>query len=101
MLKLKHLQPIDICLFAVLGELGSLTAAAARLDMPYSSAFRSLRKLEAWAGRQLLDRSTKPLKLSTEGINFLPSARQMLVSQDEIAAELRLWKYATRGSRGV
>lgn len=88
-MKFNDLQIGDVRLFAAVTESGGLIAGAALLDIPSSSASRSLRRLEAWAGRPLFDRRTKCLELTPDGITFLSSARQMLDNQDKIAAELR------------
>lgn len=95
-MKFNDVQLADIRLFAALTEAGSLTAAAAFLNVPSSSASRSLKRLETWVGRSLLDRSTKLLKLTDEGSNFLPSARKMLFNQDQLVAELH-----SRGPRNL
>lgn len=88
-MKFNDLQIGDIRLFAAITESGSLNAGAALLDIPSSSASRSLRRLEAWAGRPLFDRRAKGLQLTADGVTFLPSARQMLDNQDKITASLR------------
>jgi DNA-binding transcriptional LysR family regulator len=67
---------------------GSLTAAAARLDLTPAAVSKSLARLEAQLGVRLVQRSTRRLALTAEGETFLAKARAGLQLLDEAAAEL-------------
>lgn len=83
------LQLKDIRAFFAVAELGIFIKFAAPLSIPPFSASKVLRRLEDWAGRFLLDRSTKFLSLIAKGMTFFLSTCQILDHQDKITAGLR------------
>jgi DNA-binding transcriptional LysR family regulator len=67
---------------------GSLTAAAATLGLTGSAVGKSISRLEARLGVQLLHRTTRRLDLTTEGEAYLASCRRILDELDETEALL-------------
>lgn len=74
------LRTDDLHVFVLTAELGSLSAAARRLELSPAVASAALKRLEASLGRRLLVRSTRSLRLTAEGEQYLPHARAALHS---------------------
>jgi len=70
----------DIALFVRTAELGSLSAAARELDCSPAVASAALKRLEAQLQVRLLLRSTRSLRLTVEGEQYLAHARAALAS---------------------
>ena len=77
---LKMLRTDDLQVFVLTAELGSLSAAARRLELSPAVASAALKRLEAGLGCRLLVRSTRSLRLTGEGEQYLPHARSALQS---------------------
>lgn len=77
---LKMLRTDDLHVFVLTAELGSLSAAARRLELSPAVASAALKRLEASLGCRLLVRSTRSLRLTGEGEQYLPHARAALQS---------------------
>lgn len=77
---LKMLRTDDLQVFVLTAELGSLSAAARRLELSPAVASAALKRLEAQLGCRLLVRSTRSLRLTGEGEQYLPHARAALQS---------------------
>ena len=65
-------------------DLGSLTAAANKLNMSRAMATRYVASLEKSLGVRLLHRSSRSLGLTSAGNDVLPYCRQILALNDEI-----------------
>lgn len=72
------LRTDDLQVFVLTAELGSLSAAARRLELSPAVASAALKRLEAGLGCRLLVRSTRSLRLTAEGEQYLPHARSAL-----------------------
>jgi len=70
----------DLALFVRTAELGSLSAAARELDCSPAVASAALKRLEAQLQARLLLRSTRSLRLTAEGEQYLAHARAALLS---------------------
>lgn len=70
----------DLALFVRTAELGSLSAAARELDCSPAVASAALKRLEARLQVRLLLRSTRSLRLTAEGEQYLAHARAALRS---------------------
>ena len=70
----------DLELFVRTAELGSLTAAAKALDWSPAAASAAIKRMESEWGAPVFVRSTRSLRLSTEGERMLPHIRQALQS---------------------
>lgn len=64
--------------FVEVADRGSLSAAAAHLDMSRAMVSRYLAELEEWVGVRLLHRTTRRLSLTPAGAETLPRCRRML-----------------------
>lgn len=71
--------------FVTIVERGSLTRAADALRMSPTMVSTYLKRLEAYLGQKLLDRTTRRIDLTREGRRFLDAARRILT--DVKAAE--------------
>jgi DNA-binding transcriptional LysR family regulator len=69
-----------MAIFAKVVELNSFSAAAAELGLGKSVISHHVRALEAHAGAQLLNRSTRSLALTEQGRHFYDCCQQMLVA---------------------
>ena len=65
-------------------DLGSLTAAANKLDMSRAMATRYIAALEKSLGSRLLHRSSRSLGLTSAGNDILPYCRQILALTDDM-----------------
>ena len=63
---------------------GSLSQAANALGLELPEASRMVRQLEKELGFELLDRKTKPAKLSPRGFRILPVARDYVLSYERL-----------------
>lgn len=70
----------DLALFIRTAELGSLSAAARELDISPAVASAGLKRLEGQLQARLILRSTRSLRLTPEGEQFLVHARNALHS---------------------
>ena len=84
------------CLIAVV-EHGSLSRAAAQLEMAVSSVSRKLDGLEAQLGARLLVRSSRHVVLTDAGERFLPRARNILAELAEGQAAVQETESEPRG----
>jgi DNA-binding transcriptional LysR family regulator len=84
----------DVRLFLAVAELGSLSAAARRLNVGQPTVSRRLAELEEQLGYPLFDRSVEGTKLTARAERLLEPARRMA----EWAAELQ--RAADRGEPG-
>ncbi|MGK8709622.1 LysR family transcriptional regulator [Metapseudomonas otitidis] len=73
----------DLSLFVCTADRGSLSAAARELDISPAVASAALKRLEAKLETRLLIRSTRSLRLTPEGEQFLVHAREALRSLEE------------------
>jgi DNA-binding transcriptional LysR family regulator len=75
-------------LFVLAAEKLNISAAGRDLGLAPSVASAWMAKLEKCIGADLLHRSTRKVALSTEGIEFLPYARDMIAQEDAARAAL-------------
>jgi DNA-binding transcriptional LysR family regulator len=80
--ELRHLR----ALVAIAAE-GTITGAAARLTMTQPALSRTLRQLEQRVGAQLVERSTRHLRLTPTGETFHARAVNILAAVDDALAE--------------
>ena len=65
--------------FISLGRTLSFTRAAEERNITQSAFSRRIKSLESWAGVALIDRASFPVKLTPEGEQFLPVAKEAVV----------------------
>ncbi len=75
-------------LFVLAAEKLNISAAGRELGLAPSVASAWMAKLEKSVGADLLHRSTRKVVLSTEGVAFLPYARDILAREDAARAAL-------------
>jgi len=86
-MKMDRLSPLQ--LFIAAAEAGSFSAAARRLDLGAVQASATIARLERELGTRLFERSTRRLRLTEAGEQWLPHARQMLAAWEDGQAALR------------
>lgn len=77
---------IAMRVFVDVVDLGSLTAAANKLDISRAMATRYIASLENAFGSRLLHRSSRSLGLTSTGSEILPYCRQILALNEDIGA---------------
>ena len=82
-----RLSPLQ--LFLAAAEAGSFSAAARRLDLGPVQASATIARLEQELGVRLFERSTRRLRLTEAGEQWLPHARQTLAAWEDGQAALR------------
>ncbi len=80
--ELRHLR----CLVAIV-DAGTLTDAAAELDVSQASVSRTLAALEAELGTRLLRRAARPVSVTPAGERVLGRARRLLAAVDDLVAD--------------
>ena len=75
--------------FCAAATLGSIAAAARSLHVSQPALSKRLRTLEAVAGVQLFDRSTRGVTLTTEGAHLFGAAKRLLSTADTVHALMR------------
>ncbi|WP_108661358.1 LysR family transcriptional regulator [Acuticoccus kandeliae] len=85
--------------FVRVAELGSFTRAAHDLGMTQPAVTRSVKALEARLGAQLIQRTTRAIALSDDGVRFYNDARGLLEAFDE--AEARVGRRAAAPSGAI
>ena len=83
---MKQLQ--GLLAFIEIADAGSLAAAARRLNVTPAAVSKNLLRLEEQLGVRLVQRSTRTLRLTSEGSGFLVKARSALRTLDEAVAEV-------------
>lgn len=82
--------------FVRVSELGSFTRAAAQLGLSKAAASVRVRALEDELGASLLQRSTRVVRLTTDGEQLLARARKLVADAEDIGAMFRA-RAALRG----
>ena len=86
-MKTNRLSPLQ--LFLAAAEAGSFSAAARRLNLGPVQASATIARLEQELGARLFERSTRRLRLTEAGEQWLPHARQMLAAWEDGQVALR------------
>ena len=87
----------DIEIFVTIVDAGSISAAAVRLDMGKSAVSRRLSSLEARLGVQLLNRTTRRIKLTDEGRELYQSGRTVLADVENLEGSVSAGGVNLRG----
>lgn len=88
----------DVSLFLVITETRSLTQAAKRQGISAMAVSRRLASLESELGTRLLQRTTRSVSLTQEGMEFLPYARALIEAESGARA---LFSPSTQGATGL
>jgi DNA-binding transcriptional LysR family regulator len=76
-------------IFVRVAELGSFTRASEQLGLSKARASIRVQELEAELGCRLLLRSTRAVRLTEDGAQFLPRAKRLVLDADELAASFQ------------
>jgi len=88
MARLKNLDIDLLRSFVTVADLGSFTRAAEVLLRRQSTLSLQIKRLEDALGQRLLDRTSRQVRLTAEGENLVPHAREILTLNDRAVAEL-------------
>jgi DNA-binding transcriptional LysR family regulator len=75
----------SIRMFLKVAELASFTRAAEHLGLSKARVSTAIQSLEGEIGSRLLQRTTRAVRLTTDGEDFLARARQLINDADELA----------------
>jgi DNA-binding transcriptional LysR family regulator len=84
--------------FAAVAERGSFTGAARELHVAQQAVSQQVKALEQLLGVTLLERSSRRVKLTPEGVVFLADCRRVLAGADHAARRVQA---AARGEAGT
>ncbi len=76
-------------IFIRVAELQSFTQAAETLNLPRATVSVSVQNLEAWVGTRLLNRTTRRVQLTNDGISFLERCKYLLGDLEEAESMFR------------
>jgi DNA-binding transcriptional LysR family regulator len=76
-------------IFVVVAEQGSMTSAAAILDMTQSAISQQIHNLESSIGTSVFDRDLRPLRLTMAGSMMFERAKQLLLEAKDLRAVMR------------
>jgi DNA-binding transcriptional LysR family regulator len=80
----------DVRAFIKVAELASFSRASEQLGMSKSRVSLRVSTLEGELGSRLLQRSTRAVRLTSDGEQFLSRARRLVLDADELAAMFQL-----------
>lgn len=83
--------------FVLVAELGSFQKAADYLHLTQTALTRRIQKLESVLGMRLLDRTTRSVRLTVIGAEFLPKAEKLV---DELTTAVKDLKDQSRRAKG-
>lgn len=84
----RDLDPALLRALVAVADSGSFSAAARRLGRSQSAISTQIQRLEEALGRHLVDRDTRRVALTEDGLRMLRHARRILGAHDEALAEL-------------
>ena len=70
--------------FVQVAEMGSFIKAAHALELPRASVSAAIQQLESTMGTRLLHRTTRQVRLTTDGVQLLERVRLFLVESEDI-----------------
>ena len=76
-------------IFVRVAELASFTKAAQDLRLPNASVSSSIQQLEDFLGTRLLNRTTRKVQMTQDGIRFYERSKNMLSEMDELRSLFR------------
>ncbi|MDM0056003.1 LysR family transcriptional regulator [Variovorax fucosicus] len=83
--------------FVKVAELGSFTRAAEQLGLPKSRVSTSVQQLEAQLGTRLLHRTTRTVRVTPDGEQFLERGKALLADAEELQALFQQTPSSLRG----
>jgi DNA-binding transcriptional LysR family regulator len=91
------MQLDDLRIFARVAELASFTQAADQLGLAKGRVSAAVQQLEAHVGTRLLQRTTRRVRLTADGEQFLERCKELLADADALQA---MFQPASSGLRG-
>ena len=85
MRNMNKIKAIEI--FVEIADQGSMAAAARSLGVVNSVITKNLNELENWLGRKLIFRSTRNMRLTKDGLEYLDECRHILESVKSLEAK--------------
>jgi DNA-binding transcriptional LysR family regulator len=85
-------------IFTRVAELGSFTQAAEQLDLTKSRVSTAVQQLEKQLETRLLQRTTRHVRLTTDGEQFLDRCKQLLADADQLQGMFQSSTSSLRGS---
>lgn len=92
-----HFELDDLQLFAHIADTGSLSGAAARMDLPPASVTTRIKRMEHNLGTPLLYRSHKGVTFTPAGQACVHRARRVLREMEHLRADLRGYARGIKG----
>lgn len=90
-------NPKDLAFFSMLTKLGSLSAVAREFDVTPSAASKWLQKLEQRIGVKLVHRTTRNIRLTSEGQEFLAKGQRILAAIEDLEQSIASKGFVTKG----
>lgn len=88
----------DLRIFCRVAQLSSFTRAAEQLNMAKGRVSTIVQSLEAEVGRRLLQRTTRSVKLTRDGEEFLVRCKELLFDSERLQGMFRPLSNGLRGS---
>ncbi len=98
---MSDIDPAWLRSFAAIARAGSITRAAQHVHRTQSAVSTQLQQLEAAVGAHLVERSTRALALTAQGLAFLPHAQALLRAQEDAHAAVRPAREAATHRLGI
>jgi len=76
----------DLRVFVRVARLSSFTRAAEQLQLPRATVSTAVLRLESRLGARLLQRTTRRVQLTSDGLEFLDRCERLLADLDELGA---------------
>ena len=83
--------------FVRVADCGSFSRAAETLDLSNGTVTTCVRKLESYLGVTLIDRDTRRLRLTEQGLTYVQRCREVLGAVERAEDELRAQLGEVRG----
>jgi DNA-binding transcriptional LysR family regulator len=95
------IDTLGVQAFVAIAEGGSFSEAANTLHVTQTAITQRLRKLEAFLGVALVERTTRRTALTEIGLRFLPQARRLLNELSDALTEIRETGLSQRGDVSI
>ncbi|SIT39335.1 Transcriptional regulator, LysR family [Paraburkholderia ribeironis] len=95
------IDTLGVQAFVAIADRGSFQGAADSLHVTQTAITQRLRKLEAFLGVTLIERTTRSMALTEIGRSFLPQARRLLGELADALVEIRETGVARRGDVSI
>lgn len=90
-----------LSIFVEIADQGSMSAAARSLGVVNSVVTKNLNELESWLGKKLVFRSTRNLRLTQDGMNYLIECRSILTQVERLKSKALLDEDILQGQVNV